>query len=110
MLVEEFSAGYYLTPLAVEPADTDTPRINDHDHEELLTEVYEDRERPVFKLGDAYVSPEPDAGTPANVLELPEDLLAFVGIDHPPARCDALVLKPWVIRYFTLTGDLPAPN
>lgn len=111
MHVEEFSSGYFWTPLAVEPADVEAPCLNAADYADLRDVVYpdedDDLERVVLKVQRRYFAPRPSDGTPSHVLEVPAAVVDALDIQNPPARREALVAKPWVLRYVALTHDDP---
>lgn len=115
MLVEDYSTGYYVTEVMVEPHDRDVPCINDEAYRTLQFEIYdgpdEHGERVMFKLEDYTFEVEPHTGTPSCVLNLPLDLIEETRIRHPPARRPAFVVKPWAMDYVHFDeGDWEYPS
>jgi hypothetical protein len=82
-MFEEFSRGYYLGRLYVEPAAGDRPAIQRQLHEHVNRELYADGEgierldAPlVMKVGTSHLAVEGDEGVPEGTLAVPEEFIA----------------------------------
>jgi len=80
-MFEEFSRGYYLGRLYVEPASADGPAVGRQLHERVNRELYADGEgierldAPlVMKLGTNHLAVGGDEGVPSRTLAVPEEL------------------------------------
>ena len=99
-MFEEFSGGYYLGRLYVEPRGGDTPAMCRTQHERVNRQVYatgegvERTDAPlVMKLDDCHFPVTGAEDVPADTLALPETLLATTGVSDPPALREVLLAK-----------------
>lgn len=97
-MVEEFSTGYYLLRLYVEPYHGDRAVLNRTVHAELLEELYSedpsDPETPLLmKVDEAHLAVHPDTDIPSGTLGLPDHLLEATRIDRPPTLREILLAK-----------------
>lgn len=101
MRVEEFSTGYYLAQVFVEPG-SERPRINSHDYQDLQKAVHETggKEQEVLFQCDGFAFPvEPSRSLPTDTLKLPEEAIGKVNIANPPSRKIVRVPKAWMHRF-----------
>ena len=99
-MFEEFSGGYYLGRLYVEPYAGDRPAMHRTQHEQVNEQVYttgegvERTDAPlVMKLSDCHFPVHGAEDVPADTLALPESVLETVGIEEPPALREVLLAK-----------------
>ncbi|WP_254535432.1 DUF5802 family protein [Halomarina litorea] len=81
-MFEQFSGGYYLGRLYVEPYDGERPAMHDGQHEHVNRQLYatgegiERLDAPlVMKLGRRHLAVHGEAGVPERTLAVPYDLL-----------------------------------
>ncbi|MFB6233620.1 MAG: DUF5802 family protein [Haloarculaceae archaeon] len=98
-MFEEFSRGYYLGRLYVEPGDEDAARMCRAQHERVNRQLYADEEgverldRPlVMKLGTSHFTVHGDEEVPADTLAVPADLLEET-VANPPALREVFLAK-----------------
>ena len=111
-MFEQFSRGYYLGRLYVEPTD-DSPAMCREQHEQVNEQLYttdggvERTDRPlVMKLGTHHLAVEGDATVPADTLAVPETILSATNVRNPPALAEVLLAKADRARQLlALTGD-----
>jgi hypothetical protein len=99
-MVEEFSAGYFLLRLYVEPYAGDRAVLNRADHAELRSERYPTNRRDsakelplLVKVDEAHIPVLPGDGVPTGTLALPDPVLEETRIDAPPSLRDILLAK-----------------
>jgi hypothetical protein len=97
-MFEQFSSGYYLGRLYVEPHDDDRAVIHRADHERVNEQLYAPDEgiarldTPlVMKLGGAHFPVVGDEGVPAGTLAVPRD---HFDAEKLPADREVLLAKP----------------
>jgi len=99
-MFEEFSAGYYLGRLYVEPREGERAVVDDEHHERANEQVYatgeglERLDNPlVMKVEEAHFPVHGANDVPARTLAVPEELLDATGIEDPPTLTEVLVAK-----------------
>jgi hypothetical protein len=93
-MFEQFSSGYYLGRLYVEPYGGDRAVINREHHEQVTEQLYESEDDPlVFKIGSTHVAVHGAADVPGRTVALPESALSATGTDNPPALREVLLAK-----------------
>lgn len=99
-MFEEFSSGYYLGRLYVQPSDGQQAVIRRDQHERINEQLYatgegiERLDSPlVMKVEKHHVAVQGEDGIPEGTLVLPEDLLEDTGIRNPPALKEVLLAK-----------------
>lgn len=98
-MFEQFSRGYYLGRLYVEPSDGDTATMCRAQHERVNEQLYADGQgvervdRPlVMKLGSNHFPVHGDADVPADTLAVPERVLEDT-VRNPPSLREVLLAK-----------------
>jgi hypothetical protein len=99
-MFEEFSSGYYLGRLYVEPYDGEQAAMRRDDHEQINEQLYtsgegvERLDSPlVMKVDHHHLAVRGEDGIPEGTLALPEDLLDDTRIDNPPELTEVLLAK-----------------
>lgn len=99
-MFEEFSSGYYLGRLYVEPSGDDRAAMRRDQHERINEQLYasgegiERLDSPlVMKVGSHHVAVQGEDGIPEGTLALPEDLLEDTGVRNPPTLTEVLLAK-----------------
>ncbi|WP_135828595.1 DUF5802 family protein [Halorussus halobius] len=99
-MFEEFSTGYYLGRLYVEPYDGEQAAMRRDQHERINEQLYasgegiERLDGPlVMKVDNHHLAVRGEAGIPEGTLALPEDLLDDTGVRNPPALKEVLLAK-----------------
>jgi hypothetical protein len=99
-LFEEFSAGYYVGRLYIEPYDGDHAAMDHDQHVEANEQVYatgDDIERVdhplVMKVDETHVPVFPAEDLPTDTLGLPEPVLESIRAEQPPTLKEVLVAK-----------------
>lgn len=99
-MVEEFSAGYFLLRLYVEPHAGDRAVLNRADHAELRSKLYSadgrgstDELPLLVKVDEAHIPVLPADGVPTGTLALPDPVLEETRIETPPSFRDILLAK-----------------
>jgi hypothetical protein len=99
-MFEEFSAGYYLGQLYVEPRDGERAVVHEEHHERANETVYANGEgverldHPlVMKLDSTHFPVHRADDVPAGTLAVPGDLLEATGVEDPPALREVLLAK-----------------
>jgi hypothetical protein len=106
-MFEQFSRGYYLGRLYVEPGDGD-PRMCHAQHEQVTERLYDRDVPPVMKLGRTHFAVEGGESVPADTLTVPSELLAEEGVTNPPTLTEVFLAKDdRAAQLLTLT-DSPA--
>jgi len=99
-MFEQFSQGYYLGRLYVEPGADGRVTMCQDQHEHVNEQLYtagdgvERLDRPlVMKLGSTHLAVHGEDGVPADTLAVPESLLTEVGVQNPPSLQEVLLAK-----------------
>lgn len=99
-MFEEFSAGYYVGQLYVEPYDGEHAVLEHDQHEEANEQVYasdegiERTDHPlVMKVDERHFPVLGADDVPTDTLALPDDVLEATRIDNPPTVTEVLVAK-----------------
>lgn len=93
-MFEQFSSGYYLGRLYVEPYDGDHPVIHRAHHEQVNQELYDSETGPlVMKVGSTHLAVHGADDIPGRTLALPERTLSVTGVDNPPTLQEVLLAK-----------------
>jgi len=99
-MFEEFSSGYYLGRLYVEPHDGEQPAMRREQHERINEQLYasgdgiERLDSPlVMKVDNRHVAVHGDDAVPEGTLALPADLLDDTHIRNPPTLKEVLLAK-----------------
>lgn len=115
-MFEEFSRGYYLGRLYVEPYAGDRAVMHATQHERVNAQVYatgegiERLDHPlVMKLEDRHLAVHGAEDVPADTLGIPDAVLAEAGLDGPPALREVLLAKAdraaQLLEWFGLDED-----
>lgn len=92
-MFEQFSRGYYLGRLYVEPGDSEIPKMCDRQYDQVTGKLY-DRPVPlVMKLGRHHFAVEGETSVPADTLAVPESLLDDADVDNPPTLTEVFLAK-----------------
>jgi hypothetical protein len=99
-MFEQFSSGYYLGRLYVEPHDGDRPAMAREQHEQVNRQLYtsgegvERTDQPlVMKLENAHLAVHGDDAVPADTLAVPEEFIAETTIRNPPTLQEVFLAK-----------------
>ncbi len=93
-MFEQFSSGYYLGRLYVEPYGGDHAVINRKHHEQVAEQLYDAEDEPlVMKIGSTHVAVHGAADVPGRTVALPETALSASGTDNPPALREVFLAK-----------------
>jgi hypothetical protein len=99
-MFEEFSSGYYLGRLYVEPYDGEQPAMRRDEHERINEQLYntgegiERLDSPlVMKVDRHHVAVQGEDGIPEGTLALPESLLDDTEVRNPPTLKEVLLAK-----------------
>lgn len=98
-MFEEFSGGYYLGRLYVEPTDGETASMCREQHELITERLYGEAtggqtDRPlVVKLDSRHLAVGGDDGVPADTLSVPGAVLAETSVENPPTLREVLLAK-----------------
>lgn len=86
-MFEQFSRGYYLGRLYVQPHSGDDAAMARAQHRQVSDQLYEDGDdRPlVVKLDRTHLAVTGDERVPADTLAVPESLLAETSVRNPPS-------------------------
>lgn len=97
MILEEFSNGYFIIRIYVEPSGDEDATLNAHTYEALRDELYDgEKDRGIIiKIRSRYYAVVPDRGTPTGVLELPSGDVEALHLYEEGLYQPALVPKPW---------------
>ena len=114
----EFSRGYYLGRLYVEPRDGERAVMHRDQHERVNEQLYADGEglerldAPlVMKLDNRHFAVHGDEGVPEGTLAVPEHLVADAGVRNPPALREILLAKAdRATQLLRLSGQLDADD
>jgi len=99
-MFEEFSSGYYLGRLYVQPTDGAAAVIDRDQHEHVNRELYasgdgvERLDAPlVMKVHERHVPVHGEDGVPRDTLFLPESVVDATRIENPPTLTEVLLAK-----------------
>ncbi|MFB6143177.1 MAG: DUF5802 family protein [Halorientalis sp.] len=97
-MFEQFSSGYYLGRVYVEPTDEESPAMCREQHERVNEQLYADGEGVerldaplVMKLETTHFPVTGDEGVPRDTLAVPRSLLEETRIDNPPTLREVLL-------------------
>lgn len=94
-MFEEFSGGYYLGRLYVEPVDADAPVMHSDEHRRVAERVYDDGDEDLMmKIGTAHLPVAPDDGVPSRTVGLPPRVAEALDLDTLPSLEEVLLAKP----------------
>jgi hypothetical protein len=98
-MFEQFSRGYYLGRLYVEPSPDETAKMCSAQHERVNRQLYTDGEgvertdHPlVMKVGQTHLAVHGDEQVPADTLAVPEEILTEA-VRNPPTLTEVLLAK-----------------
>ena len=111
-MFEQFSRGYYLGRLYLEPRVGDRAVMHEEQHERVNEQLYAEGEGVervdyplLMKVGTAHIPVHGEDGVPEGTLALPEEALDAAGVDNPPTLSEVLLAKREVAeQLFSLTG------
>lgn len=114
-MFSEFSQGYYLGRLYVEPREGDRATIHRDHHEQVNEQLYADGEglerldAPlVMKLDTNHFAVHGEEGVPEGTLAVPEHLLADRAARNPPTLREIFLAKAdRAAQLLRLSGQLP---
>jgi hypothetical protein len=99
-MFEQFSRGYYLGRLYVEPSSDEVATMCQRQHERVNEQLYSDGtgverlDLPlVMKLGSAHFAVHGEEGLPADTLAVPESLLDETTVRNPPTLSEVFLAK-----------------
>ncbi len=99
-MFEQFSTGYYLGRLYVEPSNEDRATMCKAQHERVNQQLYaagegiERLDNPlVMKLGSRHLAVHGEEGVPADTLSVPEEVLDETTVRNPPSMQEVLLAK-----------------
>jgi hypothetical protein len=99
-MFEQFSSGYYLGRLYVEPYDGDRAVMQRDQHERVNEQLYtegvgvERLDLPlVMKIGGAHLPVHGADGIPERTVALPDEVVERTGVRNPPALSEVFLAK-----------------
>lgn len=99
-MFEEFSTGYYLGRLYVEPHGGEQAVMQRETHERVNRQLYaegEGIERTdlplVMKIGTTHFTVHGEEGVPEGAVALPDEALDAAGVDNPPSLREVFLAK-----------------
>jgi hypothetical protein len=99
-MFEQFSNGYYLGRLYIEPSDRDHATMCREQHERVNEQLYAESrsieylDRPlVMKLGTRHLAVHGSEDTPADTLSVPESVLEETTVRNPPSLQEVFLAK-----------------
>ena len=99
-MFEQFSKGYYLGRLYVEPSNRDKATMCREQHEWVNEQLYvegtgiERLDRPlVMKVGSQHLAVHGNEEVPADTLSVPDSVLAETDVRNPPSLQEVLLAK-----------------
>lgn len=93
-MFEQFSSGYYLGRLYIEPYGGDRAVIHRDHHEQVNEQLYESEDEPlVMKIGSTHLAVHGARNVPNQTVALPEDALSATGTDNPPTLREVFLAK-----------------
>ncbi|MFB6282759.1 MAG: DUF5802 family protein [Halobacteria archaeon] len=103
-MFEDFSRGYYLGRIFVEPTDGEKPALQEEQYRKIKKALYQDSgetsirsgtDKPlVFKINNSHLKVEGDHEIPSKTLGIPRKVLDGIRIDNPPTLKEVLLAKP----------------
>lgn len=118
-MFEQFSRGYYLGRLYVEPSNDDTVKMCREQHESVNEQLYGNDgitrlDNPlVMKLGSTHFTVRGGEEVPADTLTVPEELLDERAVRNPPKWSEVFLAKAdTAARLLDMANSQPAaePN
>jgi hypothetical protein len=114
-MFSEFSRGYYLGRLYVEPREGDRAVVHRNLHERVNEQLYADEaglarlDTPlVVKMDNRHFAVHGEEGVPEDTLAVPEHLVADANVRDPPALREILLAKAdRATQLLRLSGQLP---
>jgi hypothetical protein len=114
-MFSEFSRGYYLGRLYVEPREGERAVVHRDLHERVNEQLYTDDEglsrldTPlVVKLDNRHFAVHGEEGVPEDTLAVPEHLASSANVRNPPALKEILLAKAdRATQLLRLSGQLP---
>lgn len=99
-MFEQFSKGYYLGRLYIEPNSTGRATMCREQHERVTRQLYTDErgihrlDQPlIMKLGTHHLAVHGADAVPADTLAVPESVLEETAVSNPPALEEVLLAK-----------------
>jgi hypothetical protein len=92
-MFEDFSSGYYLGRMYVEPHDAERPVMQDDEFETVSRGVYDEEKPLVMKIGNRHLVVDGDGGVPSGTLGVPEEIVEGLRLRNPPSVKDILLAK-----------------
>mgnify|MGYP000087704257 CR=1 FL=1 len=92
-MFEDFSSGYYLGRMYVEPHDAERPVMQDDEFEKVREKVYDDEKPLVMKIGNRHLVVDGDEGVPSGTLAVPAGVTESLRLHNPPSVKDVLLAK-----------------
>lgn len=99
-MFEQFSQGYYLGRLYVEPGDGDAATMCREQHERVNRQLYGSAGEPtprdlplVMKLGTRHFPVHGEEGVPADTLAVPSEIVEDTDIRNLPALSEVFLAK-----------------
>jgi len=93
-MFEQFSSGYYVGRLYVEPYDGDRAVINREHHERVTEQLYASDDEPlVMKIGSTHLAVHGADDVPGRTVALPETTISATGTDNPPTLREVFLAK-----------------
>lgn len=92
-MFEDFSSGYYLGRMYVEPHDAERPVMQDDEFETVSRGVYDEEKPLVMKIGNRHLVVDGDGGVPSGTLGVPEEVAECLRLRNPPSVKDILLAK-----------------
>jgi len=117
-MFSEFSRGYYLGRLYVEPNENDRAVMHRDQHARVNEQLYADDtgierlDTPlVMKLDNRHFPVHGERGVPEGTLSVPEPLLADSDVRNPPSLREILLAKAdRATQLLRLSGQLDLPD
>jgi hypothetical protein len=92
-MFEDFSSGYYLGRMYVEPHDAERPVMQDDEFETVSRGVYDEEKPLVMKIGNRHLVVDGDGGVPSGTLGVPKEIAEGLRLRNPPSVKDVLLAK-----------------
>ena len=92
-MFEDFSSGYYLGRMYVEPHESERPVMQDNEFERVSLNVYDEEKPLVMKIGTRHLVVDGDEGVPSGTLGVPEEVAGSLRLRNPPSVRDILLAK-----------------
>ncbi|MDZ7687944.1 MAG: DUF5802 family protein [Halobacteriales archaeon] len=92
-MFDDFSSGYYLGRMYVEPYDAEHPVMQDSDFEAVSNGVYDEEKPLVMKVEQHHLVVDGDDGVPTGTLGVPEKVADELRLRNPPSVKDVLLAK-----------------